>query len=204
GGAGDFRSVLADAHVGVEPGGEGDELGGGARMQAALVLDLNLFTQHQRFHQDTPARIFEATEIYLRPASCAASTAAVTSQVRRTVASLMSMGRFTPAITSTLGVPMSEIARFDGVPPNMSVSRMTPLPASTASTAWAMSCRRASMSSSGPMQMAFTASCGPTTCSIADTNSAASRPWVTSTSPFIRCYSLLSRSMFAPRPEIEP
>ena len=48
-----------------------------------------------------------------------------------------------------------------------------------------MSLRRASMSSSGPMQIDSIASCGPTTCSIAVTNSAASRPWVTSTNPII-------------------
>ena len=33
------------------------------------------------------------------------------------------MGRLTPAITSTLPVPIAEMARFDGVPPNMSVEQ---------------------------------------------------------------------------------
>ena len=33
-----------------------------------------------------------------------------------------------PAITSTLASSMTEMARFDGVPPNMSVRTMTPSP----------------------------------------------------------------------------
>jgi hypothetical protein len=49
---------------------------------------------------------------------------------------------------------MIEIARFDGVPPNMSVRRITPEPSSTASTAATMSRRRCSMSSSGPIEIA--------------------------------------------------
>ena len=48
-----------------------------------------------------------------------------------------------------------------------------------------MSPRRRSMSSSGPMQTARSAFCGPTTCSIAWTNSSARRPWVTITSPIM-------------------
>ena len=49
----------------------------------------------------------------------------------RTFASLTSIGRFTPAITSTPGLSISEIARLDGVPPNMSVSSTTPVPSSS-------------------------------------------------------------------------
>ena len=53
---------------------------------------------------------------------------------------------------------MTEIARFDGVPPNMSVSRMTPEPSFTRSTAATMSRRRSSMLSSGPIETASKAS----------------------------------------------
>src|SRR5580698_1241684 len=62
-----------------------------------------------------------------------------------------------------------------------------------------MSRRRRSMSSSGPIQMALTAVCGPTTCSMAWTNSSARRPWVTITSPIIR-----EASMGVPGPKAVP
>ncbi len=54
----------------------------------------------------------------------------------RTLASLTSIGRFTPAITSTPPRPSCEMARLLGVPPNMSVSRTTPSPVSTSSMRW--------------------------------------------------------------------
>ncbi len=57
----------------------------------------------------------------------------------RTEASLISMGRLTPAMTSTLPASMTEMARFDGVPPNMSVRMMTPAPELTLATASRMS-----------------------------------------------------------------
>ena len=50
--------------------------------------------------------------------------------VSRTDASLMSIGRLTPARTSTLPPFMTEMARLEGVPPNMSVSSTTPSPLS--------------------------------------------------------------------------
>jgi hypothetical protein len=109
----------------------------------------------------------------------------------RTLASLISIGRFSPAITSAWVCSITEMARLDGVPPNMSVSRMTPAPLLTCSQAARMSRRRRSMSSSGPMQMAATARCGPTTCSMAKTNSSARRPCVTITSPIIPDLSLV-------------
>jgi hypothetical protein len=62
---------------------------------------------------------------------------------------------------------------------------ITPRPVSTCAIASAMSSRRASMSSSGPMHTGTTRSCGPTTCSIATMNSRASWPWVTNTNPII-------------------
>jgi acetyl-CoA acetyltransferase len=90
------------------------------------------------------------------------------------------------AITSARVCSITEMARLEGVPPNMSVSRITPWPSSTSRAALRMSERRRSMSSSGPMQTAFTPRCGPTTCSMASTNSSANRPWVTITSPIIK------------------
>src|SRR3990167_1380133 len=127
--------------------------------------------------------------MYLRPASWAQATQSSRLCLVRTDASLISMGRFRPAITSALVCSITEMARFDGVPPNMSVSRITPAPEFTRSQAARMSLRRFSMSSSGPMQMAATALCGPTTCSMAKTNSSASRPCVTITRPIMSTLS---------------
>jgi hypothetical protein len=86
------------------------------------------------------------------------------------------MGRLMPAITSTRPACISEIARLLGVPPNRSVRMMAPSPASTCWIASAISRRRFSTSSLGPMQTVAMASCRPTTCSIACTNSSASLP----------------------------
>ena len=57
----------------------------------------------------------------------------------RTLDSLISIGRFMPAMTSTRPGSMTEMARLDGVPPNMSVSTTTPVPLSARSTASTMS-----------------------------------------------------------------
>ena len=105
--------------------------------------------------------------MYLRPASWALATQVVRFSRPRRLASLISMGRFRPAITSALVCSITEMARFEGVPPNMSVSRMTPWPSSTSATDFRISRRRCSMSSSGPMQTAATPAWGPTTCSMA-------------------------------------
>src|SRR5690606_35656699 len=88
---------------------------------------------------------------------------------------------------------MTEMARFEGVPPNMSVRMITPLPWLARSTASRMSLRRCSTLSSGPMAMVSTSSCGPTTCSMADLNSLASAPCVTSTRPIMRRPHAVSR-----------
>ena len=69
----------------------------------------------------------------------------------RTLASLISIGRLMPATTSTELPFMQDSARFEGVPPNMSVRTTTPLPELTRQTAAMMSLRRVSMSSSGPI-----------------------------------------------------
>src|SRR5437660_988620 len=76
-----------------------------------------------------------AMVMYLRPESCAAATASVSGHSSRTLASFTSIGRLIPASTSTLGRPITEIARLDGVPPNMSVRIATPWPLSTRLTA---------------------------------------------------------------------
>src|SRR6516164_9680676 len=101
------------------------------------------------FHLPDKTRLAMVT--YFRPASCAAATASGSGHSSRTLASFTSIGRLIPARTSTLGRLMTEIARFDGVPPNMSVRMATPSPLSTRRTASIMSMRRSSTSSSGPM-----------------------------------------------------
>ena len=123
--------------------------------------------------------------MYLRPASWAMRTASAIGRLR-TEASFTSIGRLTPASTSTRACSMIEMARLDGVPPNMSVSTITPSPVSQALALSRISARRFSMSSSAPMQTADTHCCGPTTCSSAAMNSRARLPWVTSTMPIIR------------------
>src|SRR5579872_3029422 len=75
-----------------------------------------------------PANTLLATVMYLRPASRASPTACSRSAVSRTEASLISIGRLIPQITSTRPPSMTEIARLEGVPPNMSVSKTTPRP----------------------------------------------------------------------------
>src|SRR6266436_192755 len=119
--------------------------------------------------------------MYLRPASWAPRTARSRLSVWRRLASLISIGRLTPAMTSILPRSMTEIAKFEGVPPNMSVSSTAPSPLSTSAIERRISWRRCSMSSSGPMQTKAIWACAPTTCSRAAANSAARRPWVTRT-----------------------
>ena len=114
--------------------------------------------------------------MYLRPAFCALSAASASVSVWRAVASLTSIGRLTPAMTSMCALSMMEIARFEGVPPNMSVSTITPSPSSTLAALSTISARRRSTSSSGPMQTAPMLAWAPTTCSSAAINSSASRP----------------------------
>src|SRR5947209_15200863 len=181
--AADPVAVLLDLDLGIDLAGEVDELGAGPGVEPAHVGDLDLAAD--RVQAAASPRISLATEIYLRPASRAAATAAWTGITLRAPSSRMSIGRLTPAITSMFSLFIRLMARFDGVPPKRSVRMITPWPCSTRAMASAMSLRRASMSSSGPMQIDSIASCGPTTCSIAVTNSAASRPWVTSTNPII-------------------
>src|SRR5689334_10145492 len=189
-GPADPLGAARDEDLGVELLDGHNEFGGGAGMQAALVADLQYATDCGRWpggfgigvrlaHLPLSTRL--ATVMYFRPASCAASTASCSGHSSRTLASFTSIGKFMPASTSTCGRPMTEIERLDGVPPNMSVRIATPSPLSTRFTASMISRRRCSGSSSGPMVTASICCWGPTTCSRAERNSTASRPWVTST-----------------------
>src|SRR5262245_45061707 len=199
-GAADGLVAALDLHVGVELFHGLHELGGGARVQALLVADFEHADDRRRirgmiaeggvWHAGSLAYLPERTRLamvmYLRPESWAAATASVSGHSSRTLASLTSIGRLIPARTSTLGRPITEMARLEGVPPNMSVRMATPSPLSTRLTASMMSLRRCSTSSSGPMVTASICFCGPTTCSKAERNSAARRPCVTSTRPIMQ------------------
>src|SRR5580700_3557112 len=193
-------AVLANRNLRVELPRGLDEAGRGAGVQPALVADLDgssslggglrslagkVLSIRIGGHRRASASSWEATLMYLRPASCAPSTARSSVAVWRRLASLISIGRLIPAMTSILPRSITEIARFDGVPPNISVSNTAPSPLSTSATQRRISCRRCSISSSGPMQTAAIWACAPTTCSSAATNSAASRPCVTKTIPII-------------------
>src|SRR5215472_12926586 len=174
--AGDVLALEGKPDHGVELARGAHELGGGTGMQAAFVGDGERASDGaQRAigclgHEASLARIREATVMYLRPASCAMRTASAIGRLR-TLASFTSIGRFTPASTSMRACSMIEMARLLGVPPNMSVSTITPSPVSQARARSRISLRRFSMSSSAPMQTAEVHCCGPTTCSSAARNS---------------------------------
>src|SRR5438045_3799648 len=154
-----------DPNFGIEFFHRLHEFGGGARVQALFVADdegadhrtcgAGLRVEHagailaRLVHLPDNTRLAMVT--YLRPASCAAATASASGHSSRTLASFTSIGRLIPASTSTFGRLMTEIARLEGVPPNMSVRIATPSPVSTRRTASIMSLRRSSTSSSGPM-----------------------------------------------------
>src|SRR6185312_5952533 len=189
--AGDLLALEGDADGGVVLAGGAHKLGRRARVKAALVGDRQgaLEGPGRRVrrgarHEASLARMREATVMYLRPASCAMRTASAIGRLR-TEASFTSIGRLTPASTSIRACSMMEMARLDGVPPNMSVSTMTPSPVSQARARSRISLRLFSMSSSAPMHTAEMHCCGPTTCSSAARNSRARLPCVTSTMPII-------------------
>src|SRR6195256_2127875 len=187
--AGDFLALEADADVRIELAGGAHELGGGAGVQAALVgngegpaerADAGIRALRRGVaHEASLARMREATVMYLRPASWAMRTASAIGRLR-TEASFTSIGRVKPARTSIRACSMIEIARLEGVPPNMSGSTITPSPLSHARALSRISARRFSMSSSAPMHTVETHCCGPTTCSSAAKNSRAKLPGVTS------------------------
>src|SRR5271156_7154009 len=206
-GAADAVAAARHPHLGVEFLHGLHEFRRGARVQTFLVADdegADYGSGGRRFgvghgsgavgriaHLPVSTRLAMVT--YFRPASWAAATASASGHSSRTLASLTSIGRLMPAKTSTLGRLMTEMARLDGVPPNMSVRMATPSPLSTRFTASMMSLRRSSTSSSGPMVTASIWPCGPTTCSNAERNSTASRPWVTNTRPIMELPAGASR-----------
>src|SRR5215831_13116552 len=201
-GAADGLTASGHPHLCVEALDCLNEFGGRARMQAALVDDQKLFgnsslgyacpgrgtgitSERRVVLAHLPASTRLAMVTYLRPASWAIAIASGSERSSRTLASFTSMGRLMPASTSTFGRLMQDIARLDGVPPNMSVRIATPSPESTRLTASMMSLRQRSESSSAPIVIASICFCGPMTCSSAALNSSARRPWVTSTRPII-------------------
>src|SRR5687768_9189095 len=95
----------------------------------------------------------------------------------------MSIGRLTPVTTSTRPASRNVMARFDDVPPNMSVSSNTPPPASTRSMARAMALVATATSSCQPMDTAVNRGRSPTIISVALSSSVASIPWVITTTP---------------------
>src|SRR4030095_1120352 len=150
------RAVLADKDLGVELRGDLDEPRRGARMQPLLVADLDGSPRRGRgrrrcigkvlgdigTHLRASASSCEATLMYLRPVSCGPSTARSSFSFWRRLASLISIGRLTPAMTSIFPRSITEIAKFEGVPPNISVSSTVPSPLSTSAMLRRMSWRR--------------------------------------------------------------
>src|SRR3984957_19461056 len=196
-GAADRLIAAGDPDFGIEALDHLDEFCRRTRVQAALVDDQHFTGDRTWRHSRSsvfgrrivfahlPARTRLAMVTYLRPASCAIEIASGSERSSRTLASFTSIGRLMPASTSTFGRLMQEIARLDGVPPNMSVRTPTPSPLSTRLAASIMSLRHKSESSSAPIVTASICFCGPMTCSSAALNSSARRPWVTSTRPII-------------------
>src|SRR5208282_4929736 len=148
-----------DAHVGIELFDRSHELRRRARMQtlpvanaqaahhgavaeALLIWRTLLSARGWSAHLPVSTRLAMVT--YFRPASWAAATASASGHSSRTLASLTSIGRLMPARTSTFGRLITEMARFEGVPPNISVKIATPSPVSTRLTAPIMPLRRSS------------------------------------------------------------
>src|SRR5579864_6356802 len=149
--AGDLSTVLAHPDIGLELRRRLDKAGRGARVQPALVADRRDPSHDFRrgtgagvagrvnpragsrtvVHRQASVSNCEATLMYLRPASCAPSTVRSRLSLCRKLTSLISIGRLTPAMTSILARSMTDIARFEGVPPNMSVNSTAPSPLST-------------------------------------------------------------------------
>src|SRR6476469_10251376 len=90
--------------------------GGVGRVPAFGQIALEVFSPAH-----FPASTRLAMVTYLRPAAWAAATASSSGHSSRTLASLTSIGMLMPAITSTFGRPMHEMARLASVPPNISV-----------------------------------------------------------------------------------
>src|ERR1700736_2381379 len=113
--AGDGSAVLGHHDFGIEFVGELDEARCGARVQPALIADGDgasdrVGTAGAGFlaglvaHPRASASSCEATLMYFRPASCAPRTAFARVSFCRKLASLISIGRLMPAITSILAL----------------------------------------------------------------------------------------------------
>jgi ABC-type glutathione transport system ATPase component len=169
--SGSGKSTLLNLIAGIDKPSSGQILVGGIDIATLSDADLALWRASNvgfifQFYNLIPVlTAFGNVELPLQLTS-----------LSRSEASLISIGRLMPARTSAPVSAITEMARFDGVPPNMSVRTMTPPPASTRRTASISSVRRASTSSSGPMDRDSICSCGPTTCSRAARNSAAKPP----------------------------
>src|SRR5690606_34233340 len=113
--ASDRRSVLGDGDGGVEQADRLDKFCGSAGMQAAFVDDqevTGLAGGHQILvHLPLSTRL--ATLIYFRPASEASASTLSMSLSARIPASLISIGRLTPAMTSILPLSITEIDRTE-------------------------------------------------------------------------------------------
>src|SRR6476661_5662075 len=134
-------AVFLDFDGGVHAADHVHEFHAGPGVKPATVLNPDFAAG--RAQAAASPRISDATEIYLRPASRAAATAAWTPITLRAPSSRISIGRFTPAMTSIFSLFIRLMARLDGVPPNRSVRMITPSPSSTLAMASAISFRRA-------------------------------------------------------------
>src|SRR5690606_36551607 len=113
--------VALDLHGRIEFTCHLHELGRGAGMKATLIDDgdfANNGVGGVRAH--FPVKSWLATLMYLRPATWASSSAVAMSPVLRTLESLMSIGRFMPAMTSTRPDSITQTARLDAIPPSIS------------------------------------------------------------------------------------
>src|SRR4051812_22510497 len=93
----------------------------------------------------------------------------------------MTIGKFTPVITSTASESRNIEAIFVGVPPNISVIKRTPAPCETPLMARSTSPRALSTSSCQPIDTAAMCEIGPTIISAAASSSPARWPWLTMT-----------------------
>src|SRR6516165_12323587 len=106
--AGNLGAVLANPHLGVEQPCGLDKTSGRARVEPALVANRCDPARLDRAgaHRRASLSSWEATLMYLRPASWAPSTVCSRLSLCRRLASLISIGRLTPATTSILARSM--------------------------------------------------------------------------------------------------
>src|SRR2546423_7376028 len=122
-GPADAVAVLLDLDLGVDLAGEIDELRARPGVEPAWIGNRDL-TADRRQAAASP-RISLATEIYLRPASRAAATAALTGITLRAPSRRISIGRFTPAMTSIVSLFIMLISMLERVSPNKLLGALT-------------------------------------------------------------------------------